>query len=89
MPTNEDEALYAMAMQDGDPKAQIRMLAYRVAVLTREKEALEGRVSKMEKSFNMGAGILLVLPILGSLVGMFIAVGKGFFAPWFGTPPHP
>lgn len=90
MASSEDDELYALAMADAsDPKTQIKILAYRVAVLTREKEAIEVRVAKMEKSFNMGAGILLVLPILGSILGMMIAVGKGFFSPWFGNQPHP
>lgn len=90
MASTEDEDLYNLAMQDmSDPKVQIKMLAYRVAVLTREKEAIENRVAKMERSFNMGAGILLILPILGSILGMMIAIGKGLFAPWFGSQPHP
>jgi hypothetical protein len=90
VPSSEEEELYNLAMSDSsDPRVQIKMLAYRVAVLTREKESLETRVSKMERSFNMGAGVLLVIPIVGSILGFFIAVGKGFFAPWFGSQPHP
>jgi hypothetical protein len=90
VPSDEEEKLYDLAMSDtSEPRVQIKMLAYRVAVLTREKEALETRVAKMERSFNMGAGVLLVLPILGSIMGLLIAFGKGLLAPWFGNQPHP
>lgn len=78
----EDE-LYDLAMSGlTDAESRIKFLAYRVAVLTREKEEIEQRVSKIEKSFNMGAGILLVLPVLGSVVGMVFAFGKSIFKPW-------
>lgn len=65
-----------------DPESRIRFLAYRVSVLAREKEEIEERVSKIEKSFNMGAGILLVLPLIGSVFGMVFAFGKQIFKPW-------
>jgi hypothetical protein len=78
----EDE-LYDLAMSGlTDPDSKIKFLALRVAVLTREKEELEVRISKIEKSFNMGAGILLILPILGSIIGMMFAFGKTLFKPW-------
>jgi hypothetical protein len=78
----EDE-LYDLAMSGlTDPESRVKFLAYRVAVLTREKEELEERVSKIEKSFNMGAGILLVLPIIGAAVGMMFAFGKQILKPW-------
>jgi phosphoribosylaminoimidazole (AIR) synthetase len=77
--TDEEE----LALQDtADPEVRLRLLAYRVSVLTREKENLEVRVAKMEKSFNMGAGILLVLPMLGSLVAIMMAYGRAIFKPW-------
>lgn len=78
----EDE-LYDLAMSGlSDPDARVKFLAYRVAVLTREKEELEVRVSKIEKSFNMGAGIVLILPLMGSVIGMMFAFGKQIFKPW-------
>jgi phosphoribosylaminoimidazole (AIR) synthetase len=77
--TDEEE----LALQDtADPDVRLRLLAYRVSVLTREKENLEVRVAKMEKSFNMGAGILLVMPILGSIIAVVLAYGKTIFKPW-------
>jgi hypothetical protein len=79
---SEDE-LYDLAMSGlTDPESRIKFLAYRLAVITREKEELEVRVSKIEKSFNMGAGILLILPVLGSIVGMMFAFGKTILKPW-------
>lgn len=51
-----------------------------------EHEAnLELRISKIENSFQRGAGILMILPIVGSVVGLVIAYGKAIFAPWTGT----
>lgn len=84
--TAEDD-LYELATSGmSDPESRIKFLAYRVSVLTREKESLEVRVAKMEKSFNMGAGILLVLPVLGSAIGLILAFGKVIFAPWTHIP---
>lgn len=78
----EDE-LHDLAMSGlTDPESRIGFLAYRVSVLAREKEEIEERVSKIEKSFNMGAGILLVLPLIGSVFGMVFAFGKQIFKPW-------
>jgi hypothetical protein len=86
MATTEDD-LYELASSGmSDPQSQIKFLAYRVSVLTREKESLEVRVAKMEKSFNMGAGILLVMPVLGSAIGLILAFGKIIFAPWYKSP---
>jgi hypothetical protein len=43
------------------------------------------RITKMENSFQRGAGILLVLPVLGTMIGILIAYGKTIFAPWSGV----
>lgn len=51
-----------------------------------EHEAeLERRIAKIENSFQRGAGILMVLPVIGTVVGLVIAYGKAIFAPWTGT----
>lgn len=54
----------------------------------KEREAREKkfdeRISAMEKSFQRGAGILLVLPFLGTAIGIILAYGKVIFAPWTG-----
>lgn len=72
-----------------DPAFQVRILSLRVDALTKEKEdiekssrELEGRVAAMERSFQRGAGALIVLPIVGTVVGLLFAYGKIIFAPW-------
>lgn len=81
---------------ENDPAFQVRMLALRVDALTKEKEEIEGelreerserkklddRVATMEKSFQRGAGALIVLPVIGTLVGLVFAYGKVIFRPW-------
>lgn len=71
----------------------------RVDALTREKEQIEAelkeeenarkelerRVANMEKSFQRGAGALIVMPIFGTLIGILFAYGKIIFAPWLGN----
>lgn len=83
-----------------NPYTAVAMLGVRVDNLGKEKEALERqlererddraelekRVAAMERSFQRGAGILMVLPILGTVVGIFLAYGKAIFAPWTGKP---
>lgn len=78
----EDDLYDATISGLNDPESKIKFLAYRVSVLGREKEELEVRIAKIEKSFNMGAGILLILPLLGSIVGVVFAFGKQIFKPW-------
>jgi hypothetical protein len=36
----------------------------------------------MEASFQRGVGMLMLLPILGTAIGLIIAYGKFIFAPW-------
>lgn len=83
-----------------NPYTAVAMLGVRVDNLGKEKEALERqlererddraelekRVAAMERSFQRGAGILMVLPIVGTVVGILLAYGKAIFAPWTGKP---
>jgi hypothetical protein len=76
-----------------DPNVQILLLSREMDALKRREEAvekredeLEKRIAKMENSFQRGAGILMVLPIVGTLVGILFAYGKLIFKPWTGTP---
>lgn len=73
------------------PSVQILLLSQAVETLRREKEALEDkardqelRLKKIERSFNMGAGIMIVVPILGTAFGMILAFGNKIFKPWTG-----
>jgi len=74
---------------ENNPYYQIRLLAQRVETLTKEKEEaeenirnMEKRIAAMERSFQRGAGALIVLPIIGTFVGVLFAYGKIIFAPW-------
>jgi hypothetical protein len=77
---------------ENNPYYQIRLLAQRVDQLTKEKEeaeenirGMEKRIATMERSFQRGAGALIVLPIAGTIVGVLLAYGKLIFAPWITT----
>ncbi len=79
-----------------DARYQVKLLAFRVDNLGKEKEALEReleeerrlrsmleeRVAAMEKTFQRGAGALIVLPVIGTVIGILFAWGKVIFAPW-------
>lgn len=81
MPSEED--LLALAMGDTtDPKIQIKLLAYRVAVLTKEKEGLEARLAKIEKAYIMGTGIFWALPVVGLIVGYLTSNWNWLTRPW-------
>jgi hypothetical protein len=79
-----------------NPFTALALVSERVANLGREKEALEKalekeqetraqlelRVAKMEAAFQRGAGMLMLLPILGTAIGIILTYGKTIFAPW-------
>lgn len=46
--------------------------------------AFEKRMAEIEKSFQRGAGVMLVLPLIGGAIGVLIAYGKTIFRPWTG-----
>jgi hypothetical protein len=85
-----------MEFSEDDPRFQVRILSIRVDNLGKEKEdiekeladervarkALEDRIAVMERSFQRGAGALIILPIVGTVVGILFAYGKVIFAPW-------
>lgn len=81
-----------------NPYTALALLGERVNNLGKEKEALERdlekerkdraaletRVAAMERSFQRGAGVLMVLPIVGTAIGILLAYGKAIFKPWTG-----
>ncbi len=78
-----------MEFNEDDPRFQVKLLGMRVDTLTREKEEiektareLEKRLSAMERTFQRGAGAMIVIPIVGAVVGFLFAYGKVIFAPW-------
>lgn len=93
---HSDHLKQYMEYDADDPRFLCRILGMRVDALTKEKEdiekeltderserkKLEDRVGKMEKSFQRGAGMLIILPVLGTIIGVLFAWGKVIFAPW-------
>src|SRR5689334_17823304 len=78
-----------MEFNEDDPRFQVKILSMRVDALTKEKEDLEKknieldkRIAAMEKTFQRGAGAMIVLPIVGTFIGLVFAYGKIIFAPW-------
>lgn len=79
-----------------NPYTAIALLGERVNNLGKEKEAierdlkeergeraeLEKRVAIMERSFQRGAGIMMAVPIVGTLIGILLTYGKTIFRPW-------
>ena len=81
MPSEEE--LFALSMHDtADPEVRVKMLAYRVAVLTREKEGIEKRLAKLETAYTMGRGIFWALPIVGLLIGYLTPNWGWMTRPW-------
>jgi hypothetical protein len=86
----------AESFNPNNPYVAIALLGERVNNIGKEKEmiersleeerrqrrALEDRIVKMEISFQRGAGILMVLPIVGGFVGFLAAYWKAILAPW-------
>ena len=86
-----------MEWDEDDPRFQVRILGMRVDALTKEKEAIEEmlreerierkaidlRVASMEKTFQRGAGMMIIIPVLGAIFGTLVAYGKFIFGPWF------
>lgn len=74
---------------ENDPAFLIRILSLRVDALTKEKEDLEKReqnleerIAKIEGALGRGAGILIGLSAVGTMVGLLGAYGKAIFKPW-------
>jgi hypothetical protein len=72
-----------------DPRFSIKILSYRIDQLVKEKaedeskiEKLEERIAGMERTFQRGAGALIVLPVIGTIVGLLLAYGSVIFRPW-------
>lgn len=79
-----EDAWNLVMLETTDPDVRQRLLAFRVSVLTREKEVLEQRVSKLELAYNMGRGIFWAAPILAAVVGFIWYNWTKLAAPWTG-----
>lgn len=86
--------------KEHNDKVSIEMVAFRVDVLTREKEdvenelreerkarlELEKRVAHIESYVQNGKGVMWTITIIGAAIGFLAAYGKSIFAPWTGKP---
>ncbi len=78
-----EEEIFQLALGDtADPEVRYRLLAYRVAILTREKEGLEKRVFKLEKAYIMGTGVFWALPMIGLVFGYMTSNWGWIARPW-------
>lgn len=83
-----DEDAWNLVMgETTDPEVRQRLLAFRVSVLTREKEALERRVAKLEIAYTMGRGIFWAAPLVTILLAFFWYNWARISAPWTGKTP--
>lgn len=78
------ENIEAMVNGMGSPEEKIKFLIYLASQNGQDKDDIHERLAKIERAFNMGAGILLILPMIGSAVALCIAFGQKLFKPWMG-----
>ncbi len=85
-----------MEFDEDDPRYQVRILSLRLDTLTKEKEDIEDelrdekserkkldvRVAAMEKTFQRGAGMMILIPVIGAIFGVLISYGNIIFSPW-------
>lgn len=79
---NDEDAWNLVMSETTDPEVRQRLLAFRVSVLTREKEALERRISKLELAYNMGRGIFWAAPFIVAVVAFFWYNWARISHPW-------
>lgn len=82
MSHEDGEAWDLVLKETSDPEVRIRLLAFRVSVLTREKETLEVRVRRLELAYLAGQGIFWAVPVVGAIVAFFWANWEWISRPW-------
>ena len=88
VPGSHDEDAWAQVMSETtDPEVRQRLLAFRLSVVVREKEALERRVDALELAYNMGRGIFWAAPILMAVAAIFWYNWAKLSSPWTGKNP--
>lgn len=84
----EDEDAWTLVMSETtDPEVRLRLLGFRVSVLTREKEGLEKRLDRLELAYTMGRGIFWAAPILTAIIGFLWYNWARISSPWSGKTP--
>ncbi len=86
LPPSDDD-MWTQALSDTtDEEVRIRLLSYRVSVLTREKEALETRMARLELAYTMGKGIFWAAPFLAGVISFVIYNWGWISRPWSSRP---
>jgi hypothetical protein len=85
---HKDEDAWTLVLAETtDPEVRMRLLAFRVSVVTREKEDLEKRVAKLELAYTMGLGIFWAAPFIAMVAGFLWYNWARLSQPWSGTKP--
>jgi hypothetical protein len=83
MVDHEDEDAWGLVLAETtDPEVRLRLLAFRVSVITREKEALEARLKRLELAYTMGQGIFWAAPAIAAVVAFFWYNWGWMSRPW-------
>lgn len=82
MSKDDEDAWNLVLAETTDPTVRLRLLAFRVSVVTREKEALERRVEKLELAYKMGQGVFWAAPIIVAIAGFFWYNWEWVSRPW-------
>jgi hypothetical protein len=87
MVDHEDEDAWALVLAETtDPEVRMRLLAFRLSVVVREKEELNARVKKLELAYTMGRGIFWAAPIVGAFIAFFWFNWTWISKPWAKAP---
>lgn len=65
-----------------EKEALEKELEKEIAARLKNEKDVADRLAKMEKAFQRGAGIMMILPFAGTAIGLLLAYGKVIFAPW-------
>ncbi len=72
MPSQDGEDAWDLVLRETtDIEVRLRLLSFRLSVVTREKEALEARLKRLELAYDMGKGIFWVAPFLIAISAFF------------------
>ena len=81
-------ALLAMRVENlgREKEALERQLEKEVEERNKKDEEYAKRIAAIEKAYQRGAGIMMILPFAGTAIGLLLAYGKVIFAPWTKSP---
>jgi len=79
---NDEDAWNLVMAETSDPEVKIRLLAFRLSVVVREKEAIEKRVKKLEVAYFAGQNIFWMAPAIMAVVAFFWYNWEQIARPW-------